>query len=148
MKNSFYSFVALVVLISCGKKDEAKLETTEEQQENKTFEMYQFSEMALLMEQMYVDNERLKEKIINGEDLGDFPEHFVKIHTAGMTDPSDNDDFYQEHAEIFLKAQQMIYKEPENASEHYNTAINACIQCHQVKCGGPVPRIKKLLIKQ
>lgn len=148
MKITFYSFVALVVLISCGKKDETKTEVKEKQQENKTFEMYQFSEMALLMEQMYVDNERLKEKIINGEDLGDFPEHFVKIHTADMTDPSDNDDFYQEHAAIFLKAQQMIYKEPENASKHYNTAIDACIQCHQVKCGGPIPRIKKLLIKQ
>ena len=148
MKILLTSLIVVLLFVSCGKKEETEKEITLETEDKKDFEMYEFSEMALLMEQMYVDNERLKEKIINGEDLGDFPSHFVKIHTADMTDSSDNDDFYQKHAEIFLKAQQMIYKEPENAKQHYNNAVNTCIQCHEVKCTGPIVRIKKLNIQQ
>jgi cytochrome c553 len=41
----------------------------------------------------------------------------------------------------------MIYKDPKNAKQHFNEGINACVSCHQVKCGGPIPKIKKLYIK-
>jgi cytochrome c553 len=115
--------------------------------EKKSFEMYELSEMALLMEQMYVDNQRLKERIEKGEAVGEFPTHFAKIHKAIMTDPSENDAFFKENAQVFLTAQEMIYKEPEKAKEHYSNAIQACISCHEVKCSGPIPRIKKLQLK-
>ena len=29
----------------------------------------------------------------------------------------------------------------------HNNAINSCIACHETTCVGPIPRIKKLLIK-
>jgi hypothetical protein len=106
------------------------------------------SEMAALMEQMYVDNQRLKERIQKGDTIGQFPQHFLKIHQAVMTDESDNDTFFKEQAAKFIKAQEMIYKDPKNAKEHFNTGVDACIQCHQQKCGGPIPRIKKLYIKE
>ncbi len=64
-----------------------------------------------------------------------------------MTDPSENDQFFRDNANIFLRAQEMIYKDPENAKEHYSNAIQACISCHEVKCSGPIPRIKKLQLK-
>ena len=48
--------------------------------------MYEMSEMAALMEQMYVDNQRLKEQIIKGDTIGDFPQHFAKIHESVLTD--------------------------------------------------------------
>ena len=94
------------------------------------FEMYEMSEMAALMEQMYVDKQ-----------------HFIKIHQAVMTDDADRDSFFDEQATQFIKAQELIYQDPKNAKTHFNNGIDACIQCHQVKCGGPIPKIKKLYIK-
>src|SRR5690606_10641412 len=115
--------------------------------ESKTFEMYSLSEMSLLMEQMYVDNQRLKERITSGDTIGRFPSHFLEIHKAAMTDQAENDAFFKEQAAIFINAQKMIYEDPDNAAKHYNAGIDACVKCHEVKCGGPIPRIKKLYIK-
>lgn len=140
-------FLALSV-ISCQKAAEKAVEEKCEPGKEKKLEMYQMSEMAALMEQMYVDNLRLKERIQKGDTIGQFPQHFLKIHKAVMTDESDNDTFFKEQAAKFIKAQEMIYKDPTNAAAHFNTGVDACIQCHQQKCGGPIPRIKKLYIKE
>lgn len=142
----------VVGLFSCQntKKEEAKAEgevCATDSTKGKKFEMYEMSEMAALMEQMYVDNQRLKERIKNGDTIGKFPNHFLKIHEAVMTDESDNDAFFKEQAAKFIKAQELIYEDPENAKEHFNNGIDACIACHKQKCGGPIPKIKKLYIK-
>lgn len=153
MKRLFLLLLTVSVVISCQKKEEEKkesctIETKETSKEDDGFEMYQMSEMAALMEQMYVDNQRLKERIVKGDTIGQFPQHFLKIHKAVMTDEQDNDDFFKEQATKFIKAQELIYKDPKNAKQHFNNGIDACIQCHQQKCGGPIPRIKKLYIKE
>lgn len=145
-------FLVLSV-ISCQKKEAIKVADKEAKEQcdtvgGKKLEMYQMSEMASLMEQMYVDNQRLKERIQKGDTIGQFPQHFLKIHKAVMTDESDNDAFFKEQAAKFIKAQEMIYKDPKNAKTHFNNGVDACIQCHQQKCGGPIPRIKKLYIKE
>ena len=143
-------FIFFIVLISCNKKVEktdASCEKSSEKKEDKKFEMYEMSEMSLLMEQMYVDNERLKERIKKGDTIGKFPNHFLKIHKAVMTDDKENDAFFKEQASNFIKAQHMIYEDPKNAKEHFNKGVDACLKCHQVKCGGPIPRIKKLYIE-
>lgn len=144
MKNKLFVFLAVIFFSSCNsKKEEIKDKTVDNSEE---FEMYQMSEMAALMEQMYVDNERLKERIIKGDTVGQFPQHFTKIHEAVLTDETDKDAFFKEQAAKFIKAQELIYEDPKNAKEHFNNGVNACIECHQVKCGGPIPRIKKLYI--
>ncbi|RAK25087.1 hypothetical protein B0I03_101247 [Flavobacterium aquaticum] len=140
-------------LLSCQK--EKQVETNEKNVVEKAtdstatdeFEMYEMSEMAALMEQMYVDNQRLKDRIIKGDTIGKFPQHFIKIHKAVMTDEHDKDAFFDEQAQKFIQAQELIYKDPKNAKKHFNNGVDACIQCHQVKCSGPIPRIKKLYIK-
>jgi hypothetical protein len=140
-------FLALSVISCQNKESDAPAEKCAPKAEKK-LEMYQMSEMAALMEQMYVDNKRLKERIQKGDTIGQFPQHFLRIHGAVMTDESDNDAFFKEQAAKFIKAQEMIYRDPKNAKEHFNTGVDACIQCHQQKCGGPIPRIKKLYIKE
>jgi len=151
--NRILIFISFIVLTSCDKKIEkteavdASVEKSSEKKEDKKFEMYEMSEMSLLMEQMYVDNERLKERIKKGDTIGKFPNHFLKIHKAVMTDDKENDAFFKEQANNFIKAQQMIYEDPKNAKEHFNKGVDACLKCHQVKCGGPIPRIKKLYIE-
>ncbi|WP_339836136.1 hypothetical protein [uncultured Flavobacterium sp.] len=144
MKSLLYVFL-IVFLFSC--KKEGKIATEAETKEvEKSFEMYQMSEMAALMEQMYVDNQRLKEKIMKGDTIGKFPQHFLKIHESVMTDKQDKDAFFDQQAKKFIEAQELIYKDPKNAKEHFNNGVDACITCHQQKCSGPIPRIKKLYI--
>jgi hypothetical protein len=137
--------VASLLFFSCQKKEEAC--TAEKPAKEKKFAMYEMSEMATLMEQMYVDNQRLKERIKKGDTIGKFPNHFMKIHQAVVTDEKENDAFFKEQAANFIKAQELIYEDPKNAKAHFNEGIDACINCHKVKCGGPIPRIKKLYIE-
>jgi len=141
----------MVALVSCQKKAEiseipndTKTDTISTE---KKFEMYEMSEMALLMEQMYVENQRLKSKIIANDSLGGFPEHFKNIHTSAFTDPTEKDAFFEEQSKLFLAAQEKIYNDPTNAKSHFNNAVKVCIECHQVKCSGPIPKIKKLIIQ-
>jgi len=152
MKQVFLLLSLVFLLISCDKKVDEKTADKEacetDSKANKDgFEMYEMSEMAALMEQMYVDNQRLKERIIKGDTIGKFPQHFIRIHKAIMTDETDKDAFFEEQAAKFIKAQELIYEDPKNAKEHFNNGIDACIQCHEVKCGGPIPKIKKLYIE-
>jgi len=142
----YFLFISILILVSCNKNaDKPECKTSDKSA--KEFEMYQMSEMAALMESMYIQNEKLKERIKKGDTIGQFPSHFLNIHKAVMTDESDNDQFFKEQATLFIKSQEMIYKDPKNAKQHFNEGINACLSCHQVKCGGPIPKIKKLYIK-
>lgn len=150
MKNYLLIFFGIIVLSSCNKKEEIKPVTKKEapaKTDAKEFEMYEMSEMAALMEQMYVDNQRLKERIKNGDTIGRFPSHFLEIHKRAMTDETENDAFFKEQAAVFIKAQELIYEDPKNAKAHFNKAVSACVACHEVKCSGPIPRIKKLFIE-
>ena len=152
MKKFFTLCILATISFSCSGKieDSDKISTLSEQPTSakaKKFEMYEFSEMASLMETMFATNKKLKENIIQGKDLGEFQNNFLKIHSSAMTDESDNDAFFKQQAQIFISAQQMIFTDRENAKEHYNASISACIECHQEKCGGPIPRIKTLFIK-
>lgn len=152
MKKLLLACLCLAALSSCQKEKKSEVTTNSDSTavdtaSGKKFEMYEMSEMAMLMEQMYVDNNRLKERIQNGDTIGEFPNHFLKIHSAVMTDPSENDAFFKEQARKFITAQELIYKDPKNAQKHYNDGVDACLKCHEVKCAGPIPRIKKLYIK-
>lgn len=138
----FYFFIFL----SCNNNAE-KQKCISDKKSDKKYEMYQMSEMAALMESMYIENEKLKERIKRGDSIGSFPSHFLNIHKAVMTDESDNDEFFKQQAELFIISQELIYKDPKNAKQHFNEGITACVSCHQVKCGGPIPKIKKLYIK-
>jgi hypothetical protein len=150
MKNYIMLLLCGAVFFSgCSKKeDEAKPEALKEAAPaKKEFKMYEMSEMAALMEQMYAENQQLKQRIISGDTIGEFPQHFMEIHASAMTDPSDNDAFFKAQAAKFIAAQEQIYKDPANAKQHFNDAVSSCVACHQGKCEGPIPRIKKLYIK-
>ncbi len=141
-------FILVFSLFSCQEKGKKEVdEKSCPPQKGKQLEMYQMSEMAALMEQMYIDNQRLKERIKKGEALGEFPQHFLKIYSAKFTDETDNDLFFKEQAQNYIESQQLIYSDPKNAKVHFNAGVDACLKCHQQKCGGPIPRIKKLYIK-
>lgn len=141
------TLVLVFGMFSCQKKEEKVEEKKCSSGKEKKLEMYQMSEMAALMEQMYVDNKRVKERIQKGDTIGVFPKHFLKIYTAKFTDETDNDLFFKVKAKEYIASQQLLYSDPKNAKEHFNASVDACLKCHENKCGGPIPRIKKLYIK-
>ncbi len=146
---------SIFLLISCNKKEENNPDKKSEDKEacttdstkEKKFEMYEMSEMATLMEQMYAHNQQLRLQIIKGGTVGKFPDFLNKLYTAKFTTPSDNDAFFKENADKYIAAHKLIYSETENLKENFNKGVDACITCHEKKCGGPIPRIKKLYIK-
>jgi len=107
--------------------------------------MYKPSPMAMLMEQMYAEHQAVRAKVNKAKPLGKFPGYYNQIKRASLTDPSDRDAFFEQKSTEYLGAEMTLYNNPTIA--HYNEAIQACLVCHAEKCGGPVPRIKKLLIK-
>jgi cytochrome c553 len=102
--------------------------------------------MAALMEQMYAENKALKVNILAKKPIGAFPEYYNRILTATFTDATDNDELFKTNADLYLKAQKKTYTGEGDAKQNYNKGIDACITCHETKCGGPIPRIKKLYI--
>jgi hypothetical protein len=105
------------------------------------------SQMANLMNEMYAYNESIKQQIINGSVVTEYPNNFDKIHTAALTKSADRDLNFNTFAERFIEAEKAIFSATmETSKKQDNNAINACISCHNVKCVGPIPRIKKLLI--
>ena len=138
----FFGF-CILFLVGCqsSKKEAiAKKETV--------YEMYKPSEMAILMNEMYLINEKIKAQILAGEELEEFPEAYLKIHTATLTKPTDRDDFFNSFSELYIDRGREVY----NASQDelvmkFNNAINTCISCHQQKCTGPIPKIQSLLIQ-
>lgn len=107
------------------------------------------SPMAQLMEEMHANALAIKAKLEAGEtEFGEFPESHLKLMEAKMTDPTDRDMFFETQAKEFLAYEKAFYESKKGDKiEEYNAIINSCLTCHQQKCGGPIPRIKKLKIQ-
>lgn len=151
MKHSWIAALFCLLLVNCQNKS-TPAESTEivavedTTVAGKQFEMYQMSEMSLLMEQMFADHQRLKDQILNGEPVGEYPTHYDKIHTAELTVESDRDLFFDEKANEYLAAHKLIYEPNVDLRSRFNQSVDACIVCHREKCGGPIGRIQKLYI--
>ncbi|PID69737.1 MAG: hypothetical protein CR989_00050 [Flavobacteriales bacterium] len=110
--------------------------------------MYEPSEMALLMRQMYEYNKLVKQQIIAGDSLADYPEDFKKIHTAVLTNPEEKDAEYDSLANVFLTFQNKAFNTKKDSVVYYfNKSVNACVTCHTTRCTGPIPKIKRLKIQ-
>ncbi len=145
MRKAFY-ILFLLALVACNHKEENKKSKEESITKEEPFQLYQMSEMASFMEKMYADHKRIKSQIVAGEKVDTLNFEPTKLFYARMTDSTDNDIFYQEKAKLFVEYEEQLIKDSLSQKEIYNKAVNLCISCHQIKCTGPIPRIKKLLI--
>ena len=110
--------------------------------------MYEPTEMALLMRKMYEVNRVVKTQIINNDPLLLYPEEFSTIHTAILTDPSERNEEFDSIAQQFLIYQKQMFSiNQDSAAYFFNKSINSCVSCHETRCVGPLPKIKKLLIR-
>ncbi len=142
MSQKSLSFLfAILLVVACN--NAPKKEKVEEE-----MQMYEPSEMALLMRQMYEFNKFTKAQIINKDSLSAFPEEFVNIHEAVMTDPDERDAEFDSLALQFVNFQKATFSTKSDSTTYYfNQSINSCIACHETRCTGPIPKIKKLIIR-
>lgn len=142
IKKSFIIVVSCLFFLSCNKlKKESKKAPNE-------LVLYQRTEMALLMQEMYDVMKKNKQLITTESSLDSMPKSFFKIYTAELTDPSVRDNQYKSFANIYLNSLNYLYNDtaPENLKTSYNNTISSCISCHQTICPGPISKIKKLFI--
>ncbi|OYU84740.1 MAG: hypothetical protein CFE24_05440 [Flavobacterium sp. BFFFF2] len=144
MKGAYISVLAVLFsIIACQKKESPA--NNKVCHKPKQLDMYQHSEMALLMEQMAVQHQQVRKKLTEGKAVGAFPAYYEKILSAKMTDPTDFDADFKSKAAEFLATEKAFYENPNKGN--YNLGIQACLSCHELKCGGPIPKIKKLVLK-
>ncbi len=112
------------------------------------------SEMALLMEDMYAELEKIRPEIISGKTIGTFPNKFNKINTAKMTSSFERSEEFDRFTGLLLLSLRNMYEsQPDSIRiriQLYNNAVKTCISCHKSDAGciGPVSRIGKLLIQE
>ena len=135
MKSIFYPLIVFILFACHDKKDQAQ--TTEKAE--KVYDMYTPSEMANLMNEMYTYNEQLKKDIIDGK----IP------HTAQLSDFKSRNETFKSFSNLYIQAEKEIFNPNSKVpiETRFNTAIGICISCHTTECTGPIPRIKKLIIK-
>src|SRR5690606_10363075 len=113
--------------------------------------IYELSEMALVMEDMYAEMEKIRPNVIENKSIGTLPPNFIKIHTAEMTNTFERDFEFERFAKLLIETQKQLYSNEPNTNriELYNNVVQSCLVCHKspAGCDGPIPRIQKLLIK-
>lgn len=151
MKKIFGILILLYLFlpVSCN-KDEGK-ETDPDKKQSSFEKIYEFSEMALLMEDMYGEMEKIRPNVIENKDIGVLPPNLIKIHTAEMTNTFERTFEFERFANLLIETQKQLYDSEPNKERIalYNNVVNACLVCHKspVGCDGPIPRIQGLLIK-
>lgn len=152
MKKTFLFCSIICVFFACQEKSkecnscDKELGTSVEKKEK--LQMYEPSELAVLMKTMYAENLHWKAEILKGNIPKDFPEEYRKMHTATSVNKSAGTDFYNATASQYLESIEALNQAtPHSAKEKYNQMVGMCVQCHRNICPGPVPKINKLLIE-
>ena len=138
----------LVFFCNCNSSEKAEKKVTITDGKS-LYKVYQPSEMSSLMKGMYAYNEQIKNDIEAGKAPSEFPKEFLNIHSAQLSETKSRTDNFNLYSNRFIEAQQLVFIEDTTTpvSQRYNNAIGMCISCHKTECTGPIPKIKKLLIK-
>ncbi len=105
--------------------------------------VYVPSELALIMRGMYDNMELVNAHLKAGEEVPDsLLQGYDGMLTAEATNPEEIDSHYFGFANGWLSELKVMRKNP--TLENHNNVMNACVNCHQSFCPGPIPKIKRL----
>src|SRR5690606_6433516 len=85
--------------VSCNQDSGKELSSSE------FAEVYQLSEMASLMEDMYSELEKIRPQIIENKEIGTYPRMLGKIHTAEMTNTFERNFEFERFSKLLLENQ-------------------------------------------
>ncbi len=103
--------------------------------------------MALMMRQMAANSDSMKAKISRGEVLDSLQYPFIRFYAVEPTDPNVLEPNFFEKARLFQAAYKALFQHPSEQKTYYNLMIQACVNCHENYCSGPLKRIRKLPIQ-
>ena len=154
MKNKFVVVLSLILavllLARCSNSEkqlDEKAKTADASCAKKPLNPNGDSKLAILMRNMMTSSQSLKEKVKQGNLPENFPEEFLKIHTASPTDSETKKESFEGFANSYISNLQALYSSPkEDLSKNYNAVISACASCHSQHCPGPLNAINKLKI--
>lgn len=103
------------------------------------------SEMALLMRDMFLQLEEVKNKIILGEDISKEQFNFELIHKQTPTDESFLKEGMESMSTAYAYSVEAFNTQP--SSKSFISIVNNCMSCHTMLCPGPLERIDNLLLE-
>jgi len=136
--------------ISCDQNVAEKTIPQAEDSQSDTWEpnMYQASELVLVMRQMHSDLELVKAEVAKGKTPGPMPEKYKEMHTAMATNPEEIDEIFHAISDKWMGEYKIMTEADASTLKlKYNTLIKTCVDCHQNYCLGPIPKIEKLYLK-
>ena len=143
----FLALSFLLTLFNCSSEETNVDDVEKSESKKKELVVREQSEMSALMLQMYSFNESIKEEIAqNAEEIAPFPNQFVRIQKAELTEGKTKGENYDELAVNYLEAQRMIHDSDMDKKEAFNNMVASCIACHKQMCTGPIPTIEKLYL--
>ncbi len=106
------------------------------------------SELALLMRQLYVSADSIKQLIVKGD--GNISDEFIaeleRAHTAIPTDAKVRTPEFTAYNKLIISQAKILKEATDNKEEEFNKLISSCINCHLSFCPGPIKKISKLNI--
>lgn len=149
LKNKFSIIILFVFfsffLFDCTEKKEGKISFQDTTNCAKPLNPNGDSELALLMREMMKSSESLKDAINKGNLPKEFPEAFLKIHSAKPTDSETKKESFNVFADNYIDNLKILYgSNKSNIIQNYNAVVSACISCHTEHCPGPIKAIVKL----
>lgn len=102
------------------------------------------SEMALLMRDMFIRLEAIKQKIESGDDISSEQLDFELIHKQTPTDESFLKEGLESMSKAYAYSVQTFNEEP--SSKSFSSIVNNCMSCHTMLCPGPLERIDNLIL--
>ena len=135
-KIQFLFLFALGLLISC-QKEENKKETIQYPNQD--------APLALLMREMFLDMEEMKEGIVEGKKIKSYLEKHKELLTAKPTDAKVKTEQFNTMGMAYLANLRTLEEGSEDALlDNYKSVVSTCLACHTSYCPGPVKRIKLL----
>ena len=107
------------------------------------------SELALVMRHMHDNGMEVKQQLINGE-KPELKYECSKLYTAKATEPDKvASPIYEGYAKSFEESVRTFDQEF-NADKigSYQRMVDACMNCHQEVCPGPMRKIKKMYLSE
>ena len=102
--------------------------------------------MALMMRQMVINADSMKQRIMRNEVLDSLQFPFIKFYLVEPTDPNVLEPNFFEKSRLHQAAYLELFKHPKEQIKYYNLMIASCVSCHKDYCSGPLKRINKLPI--
>ncbi len=145
MKNSVL-IMMMFLCFSCGNVDSKDWEGCELKEPTYTPTLHEPSELAVLMNEMYTLSDSVKGMLQNDSGVV-FDRTFEEIIGAQSVNDRVEEESFTVMANAYINAIKSFNEtERGNKKMKFNSMVDACMNCHEQICFGPMSRIKKLYI--